>query len=108
MRIALSLILCLSSGWICAEARKMEVLGSKVALPEGNVVGAAFYEEKGLFVVQQIVLSTENSGLTLRSRRQLSSWSLQSRSMTTKRDFDMTPRGRSAYACGRVEASAKS
>ncbi len=85
----------------------MDVSGSKIALPEGNVLGAAFYEDNGIFFVQQSVLSTENGGLLIRSHRQLSSWSIKHRSIITKRVFDENPQGASAYPCGRVETSAK-
>lgn len=85
----------------------MKISGSKIALPKGNVLGAAFYEAKGIFFVQQNVLSTEKGGLIIRSRRQLSSWSLKSHSMITKRVFDEAPAGTPAYPCGRVEISAK-
>lgn len=85
----------------------MEVSGSRVLLPDGNVLGAAFYEGKEMFFVQQSVLSTENGGLVIRSHRQLSSWNLENRSMIAKRVFDEAPQGASAYPCGRVEISAK-
>jgi hypothetical protein len=62
--------LCLTA-WLCVEGQKIEVRGSKVTLPEGNVLGAAFYEDKGMFFVQQSVLSTENGGMVIRSHRQL-------------------------------------
>lgn len=100
--IVLCLATCLRTG-----AQSMEVSGSKVSLPEGNVLGAAFYEDKGIFFVQQSVLSAENGGLVIRSHRQLSSWNLKNLSMITRRVFDETPHGASAYPCGRVEISAK-
>jgi hypothetical protein len=89
-------------------AQEMVVSGSKIALPEGNVIGAAFYEQKGAFFVQQVELLTENGGLVIRLRPQLSSWGIKSRSMLTKREFDLTPLGYSEYPCGRVEVSTKS
>jgi hypothetical protein len=85
----------------------MDVSGSRVPLPEGNVLGAAFYVDKGMFIVQQNVLSTENGGLVIRSHRQLSSWNLKNRSMITRRVFDEAPQEASAYPCGRVETSAR-
>jgi hypothetical protein len=85
----------------------MEVIGWKVPLPDGNVLGAAFYEGKGMFFIQQSVLSTENGGLVIRAHRQLSSWNLKNRSIITKRVFAEAPKGASAYPCGRVETSAK-
>lgn len=84
----------------------MEVTGSRVPLPDGNVLGAAFYEGKGMFFVQQSVLSTENGGLVIRSHRQLSSWNVENRSMVTRRVFDEALQGASAFPCGRVEKSA--
>jgi hypothetical protein len=98
-------LLCLTA-WLHMGAQGMEVIGSRVLLPDGNVIGAAFYEDKGMFFVQQSVLSTENGGLVIRSHRQLSSWNLKSRSMLTKKVFDETPQGASAFPCGRVETSA--
>src|SRR5665213_222385 len=98
-------LLCLTA-CLRMEAQSMEVSGSRVPLPDGNVLGAAFYESKGMFFVQQSVLSTENGGLLIRSHRQLSSWNLENRSMIKKRVFDETPQGASAFPCGRVETSA--
>ncbi len=88
-------------------AQSMEVGGIKVSLPEGNVLGAAFYEDKGMFFVQQSVLSTEVGVRGIRFHRQLSSWDMKSRSMMSTRSFDKAPEGASVYPCGRVETSAK-
>src|SRR5208337_4264129 len=107
MRMALCVLLLLLSGWLRAEAQNIEVSGSKIALLEGDVIGAAFYEEKGMFFVQQTVLSTENGGLIIRSHRQLSSWGLNSRSMIAQRAFEKSPEEAYAFPCGRVEVSAK-
>lgn len=84
----------------------MEVSGLRVPLPEGNVLGAAFYEGQGTFFVQQSVLSVGANGRGIRSHLQLSSWRIASRSMMTNRVFDETPQGASAFPCGRVETSA--
>ena len=97
--------LCLAA-WLSMEAQSMDVVGSMIPLTDGNVLGATFYEGKGMFFVQQSVLSTENGGLVIRSHRQLSSWNLANRSMVTKRIFDETPQGASSFPCGRVETSA--
>jgi hypothetical protein len=97
-------LICLTA-WLRGEAQSMEVIGLRVSLPDGNVLGAAFYEGKGMFFVQQSVLSTENGGLVIRSHRQLSSWNVGNRSMVTKRIFDESPQGASAFPCGRVEIS---
>lgn len=85
----------------------MEVSGSRIALSDGNVLGAAFYEDKELFFVQQSVLSTEPGVRGIRFHRELSSWDVKSRSMVLKRAFDKAPEGASVYPCGRVETSAK-
>jgi hypothetical protein len=106
IRLACFIALC-SMGWIRVEAKSMEVDGSKVALPDGNVLGAAFYESGGMFFVQQNVLSAPGNGLIIHSRRRMSSWSLASKSIVTKREFEESPLGASAPPCGRVEVSAK-
>jgi hypothetical protein len=100
--VLLCLTICLRAG-----AQSMEVSGSRVPLAEGNVLGAAFYEDKGMFIVQQSVLSTENGGLVIRFHRQLSSWNLKNHSMITRRVFEEAPQEASAYPCGRVETSAR-
>jgi hypothetical protein len=99
-------LLCLIS-WVPVVAQHLEVSASRIPLPEGNVLGAVFYEDKGMFFVQQNVLSTENGGLVIRSHRQLSSWKIKNGSIITKRIFAESPPGASAYPCGRVELSAK-
>ena len=99
------------AAWLCMEGRSMEISGSRVPLPDSdgsdNVIGAVFYEDKGLFFVQQLILSTENNRLAFISDRQLSSWSLTNHSMITKRMFDRTPNQSAYYPCGRVEKSVK-
>jgi hypothetical protein len=95
--------LCLTT-WVRAEAQGMEVSGSRVPLPEGRVLGAAFHEDRGMFFVQQLVFSNESGR---RSHRQLSSWSLKNPLMIKARAFDQDPRGTREYPCGRVETSAK-
>ena len=85
----------------------MEVSGSRITLSDGNVLGATFYEGKGLFFVQQSVLSTETGVRGIRFHRQLSSWNIKSRSMVLTRAFDKAPEGASVFPCGRVEVSAK-
>jgi hypothetical protein len=44
------IVLCLM-GWVPIEAKGMEVDGSKIALPEGYVLGAAFHQSEGMFFV---------------------------------------------------------
>ncbi len=97
-------LLCLAA-WLHTEAHGTELIGSRVPRLDGDVLGAAFYEGKGVFFVQQSVLSTENSGLVIRSHRQLSSWNVENRSMVTKRVFDQAPQGTSAFPCGRIAVS---
>jgi hypothetical protein len=52
MRMALCVALLVISRWLSVSAQKMEVSGTKIALPEGSVVGAVIYDEKGMFFVQ--------------------------------------------------------
>jgi len=85
--------------------QNIEVLGSRVQLPDGYVTGAAFYESKGMFFVQQFARSTENGGLGDRFHRLLSSWNIESHSMIAKRDTDDIPGDTSADHCGRVQIS---
>lgn len=105
MTTLLCSILLLVGAWSGSEAHGITMARSTVPLSEGNVLGAAFYEEKGLFVVQQSVLSTEDNGLVIRFHRQLSSWSLANRAEIRKRAFDKAPKGKSPYPCGRVATS---
>jgi hypothetical protein len=93
--------------WCPLAAQNVDAVGTKIALPEGNVLGAAFYEDKGMFFVQQSVLSTEAGVRGIRFHRQLSSWDLKSRSMISIKAFDKAPEGSSVYPCGRVDMSAK-
>jgi hypothetical protein len=88
-------------------AQAVEITAKNILLPHGNVLGAAFYEEKGIFVVQQNVLSTEDGGLAIRSQRQLTTWNIKNGSMLKKRRFAQAARGTPAYPCGRVEISRK-
>jgi hypothetical protein len=108
MRKLLIIVLLLTGVPPHAAAQEMVVSGSKLVLPKGGVIGAAFYEQRGLFYVQQAVASTDNGDLETRLRPQLSSWGIKSRSMLAKRQFDLLPAGYHYYPCGRVEASAKS
>jgi hypothetical protein len=102
--------------WLCMEGRGMEIIGSRVLLPSSkgdgsisnasSVIGAEFYEDKGLFFVQETITKAEDNGLVLRSNRQLSSWRLSDHSMVINRMFDRTPNPKS-FPCGRVEKSVK-
>jgi hypothetical protein len=98
----------LSIAWLRMHGQSLQVHGSRVELSPGDVLGAAFYEDKGMFVVQQYVRSTENGGLLNRYHRQLSSWNIESHSMIAKRVIDEIHDGASSYPCGRVEISTTS
>lgn len=108
MRRILLLLLLLSGICLRTVAQGLEVIGSQIAMPEGHIIGATFYEEKGIFLIQQGVPSLENNNPTTRWHRQLSSWGLKSQLMVTKRVFDMFPRGTSGCPSGRVDVSTKS
>jgi hypothetical protein len=107
MRIFLCIIFFVFAGWLQTEAESIELSGSKIALPEGDVLGEAFYEARDMFFVQQLVLSTGEGGRTILSSRQLSSWSLNGRSMLIKKVLDPNPRRVDIRPCGRVEVSVK-
>ena len=101
-------IVALCSGyWSRTQAESLELIGSKIALPEGNVLGAAFYEGKGVFFVQQSVMSTGSNGRGIRFHLQLSSWNLKSHGKVATRVFPEAPPGASPYPCGRIETSAR-
>jgi hypothetical protein len=87
------------------EGQSMKVSGSSVQLPDGYVTGATFYEDKGMFFVQQFARSTENDGLGNRFHRLLSSWNIESHSLITKRVTDEIPGDASIDHCGRVQIS---
>jgi len=88
-------------------AQNLEVFRSKIALPEGDVIGAAFYEGMGSFFVHQYVLTPVPSILEFRTHRQLSSWDIKNQSIITKRVFDDNRPKTQVLPCGRVETSAK-
>ena len=106
VRLIYTLFLCVTA-WGGLRASSVQVSGSKIALSEGNVLGAAFYDEKGIFLVQQSVLSTEKGGLVIRFHRQLSSWNVKDHSPVAKRAFEESPHGASPYPCGRIGSSPK-
>jgi hypothetical protein len=108
MRILLYVMLFVSGEWLQTAAQSMELSGSKVTLPEGNVLGVAFHEQTERFFVQQLVLTTGEGGRGVLSSRQLSSWSLKNRSMSAKRMLDPNPRHLDTYPRGRIEVSSKS
>jgi hypothetical protein len=95
----------LSIVWLRMQGQRLQVQGSRVELPPGDVLGAAFYEDKGMFVIQQYVRSAENGGLLNRYHRQLSSWNIESHSMITKRVIDAVPRDVRIFPPGHIEAS---
>ncbi len=80
--------------------QNLQVEGSKVKLPDGNVIGATFYEDKGMFFVQQIQFTGSR-----RLIRQLSSWSIENRSMIAKRVIDAIPRDVRIFPPGHIEVS---
>jgi len=98
----------LSIAWLRMQGQSLQVSGSRVQLPDGYVSGAAFYEDKGMFFVQQFAPSTENAGLGNRYHRQLSSWNIASHAMITKRVIDEIPGDASIDHCGRVQISTTS
>jgi hypothetical protein len=87
------------------EAQEPKVAGVKLPLPEGNVIGAAFDEQHETIIVQQSKLSSDDGGLKIRSRRQLSIWSVKNRSQLQARLFDLSSPNSSAFPCGRVQVS---
>lgn len=107
MRKALYVFLLFSTGLLRPLAQRVELNGSKIPLAEGNVIGVGFYEQKSAFFVQQNVLSLENGGLVIRSRRRVSSWSVKTHNVLTERMFDLNPRDLTSFSCVRVEVSVK-
>ena len=103
----ISIILFFVTCVVNLNAQNLEVFISKIALPKGKILGAAFYEGTGRFFVQQNVLTTENNGLVFRTNRHLSSWDIESRSIIRIRSLDDNQLGTKVYPCGRVETSAK-
>ncbi len=98
----LSLLFFFALG-LSAFAQTLSVTGSKISLPDGDAIGAAFDADTGVFVVQQSVISTENKGLVFRSHRLLTSWSSTSHLQVNKREFPLSPAGSSTHPCGRVD-----
>ena len=80
MMIFVFVILFFGGGWQQTLAQNIELSGHKITLPEGNILGVAFHEQKDLFFVQQLVISTGEGGRTILSSRQISSWSFKNRS----------------------------
>lgn len=103
---ALGLILLCAAACAPAE-QKINLKSQNVLLPSGDVIGVAFEEPDDEFVVQQIVVSTENNGLIIRLSRFISSWSISTLSNLAERDFGLTAQGASSYPCGRVASVAK-
>jgi hypothetical protein len=101
-------IVCLISiACLRMEGQSLQVSGAKIELPPGDVLGAAIYEGKGTFFVQQIVLSTEpteNGKLTTYSHQQLSSWDIASHAMVRRRVLGEI-HGHNTGVCGRVQIS---
>ena len=102
-RIAWLILICLSNS-LHSNAEKVAISGRKIALPEGNVLGADFYEGRGIFFVQQDVLSPGDGGLSILAHRRLSSWNSRDGSMISERVFDEKLR-EVAFPCGRLAIS---
>jgi hypothetical protein len=103
MRKALVAFLFLYTLGLSAVAQSLSLVGNRVSLPDGDVIGAALDPDAGVFIVQQSVLSTENGGLVFRSHRVLTSWGINSRLQVIKREFPLRPPGSSTHPCGRVD-----
>lgn len=89
-------------------AQSIEQLsGSKLVLPDGNVLGVAFRPQGDTFFVQQLVLSAGEGGRGVLSSRLLSSWSWKTHTMLTKKVLDPSPQYHDSYSCARVEVSVK-
>jgi hypothetical protein len=107
MRKALCAFLLLAVGVLRMPAQNVELSGSKLALPDGNVLGVAFHPKEDTFFVQQLVLTTGEGGRGLFSSRLFSSWSWKTHAMLTKRVLDSSPQHRDSYPCAHVEVSVK-
>lgn len=88
-------------------SQSIELSGSKLVLPDGNVLGVAFRPQEDTFFVQQLVLSTGEGGRGVLSSRLLSSWNWKTRTMLTKRVLDPSPRHFDRSPCARIEVSVK-
>ncbi|MGA7219444.1 MAG: hypothetical protein WBX38_14070 [Candidatus Sulfotelmatobacter sp.] len=88
-------------------AQGIELSGSKLLLPDGNVLGVAFRPQEDTFFVQQLVLSTGEGGRGVLSSRLLSSWNWKTHTMLTKRVLDPSPLHLDSSPCARIEVSAK-
>jgi hypothetical protein len=88
---------------LSAAAQTLSVTAEKISLPDGDVIGAAFNADAGIFVVQQSVISTENGGLVFRSHRLLTSWSIANHLQVIKQEFPLSSAGSSTHPCGRVD-----
>jgi hypothetical protein len=103
MKTVFYVVLLLFNGRLQA----MELRSSRLALPEGNVVGAAFYDRSETLFVQQDVYSLGEGGRGLTPHRLVSVWNLKNESMLTKRVLDASPRDAKAHPCMRIEAPAR-
>jgi hypothetical protein len=94
-------ILCLLlTPMLRAEGQNILVTGSRIPLPDGDVIGATFYEGKGMFFVQQIQLVGSRKLI-----RQLSSWNIENHTMIAKRVIDAIPQEVQGVPPGHMEAS---
>ena len=109
MNKLISVIFFCATCCVNLNAQYLKVAGSKIDLPNGDILGAAFYEGVGGFLVQQYVLIPEKDKVGFRTHRQLSSWDINNRSVIaiTEKAFDEQRPRTQVFPCGRVEASAK-
>ena len=70
-------------------AQSVVVRGQKITGPSGKIVGTTLDDEKGVFYVEQVVLSTV--GQKINNRHLVTSWSLSSYKMLAKREFAIDP-----------------
>jgi hypothetical protein len=85
-----------------AFGQSIQLQGSQLALPEGNVIGAAFDHDR-LFI-QQSVLRAE--GPKVRSERQILSWSVSSNTVVKTRTLTGSESVLPGNRCGNVQVDA--
>jgi hypothetical protein len=96
--------------FVCLQAmpQNPQLVASKIDLPgEGIVLGVGMDEQRDLFVVQQLVLSTTEDRMVILSARRLSVWGLKTKSILATKMLDPNPRRHGSFPCGRVETSVR-
>lgn len=89
-----------------ASAQNVELIASKINMPEGNdILGISLYEQKDMFYTQQTVLSQSKDQRIQRLR--VSSWSLKTHSIIKEKMLDLDPSYSRLSPCERVEVSSK-